>query len=94
MDAIQLKALITPNALPAVASITGTLDVCVGNSTQLDEATAGGTWSSDNTGIAAIRFSGVVNGISAGTATINYTVTNCNGCAKIISASILYMPYL
>jgi hypothetical protein len=39
-------------------------------------------WSSGAAGIASVSASGVVTGVSAGTATISYTFTNAAGCAS------------
>jgi phosphatidylethanolamine-binding protein (PEBP) family uncharacterized protein len=39
-----------------------------------------GTWSTSNAGVASVNSSGVVTGVSAGTATITYTVNNTVGC--------------
>ena len=80
--------IITVNPLPAVSSITGTLQVCINSTTTLTDAITGGVWSSLNTGIATIDASGVVTGVSAGTATINYTITNANGCDSTVNALV------
>ena len=68
---------ITVNPLPA--AITGVTNVCVGSTTNLSDASAGGNWSSSNTGLAVIgSASGVVSGGAAGTLTITYTLpTGC-----------------
>ena len=58
---------------PAVAPITGVTTICAGGTSNLASATAGGTWSSDNTAVATINASGVVTAQSLGTATITYT---------------------
>ena len=81
---------ITVNPLPVVAPITGTLSVCVGNTTALADATSGGTWSSLDPSIATIDAAGVVTGVAAGTATINYTYTNTTttGCSNTVSATV------
>jgi gliding motility-associated-like protein len=63
-----------------VAPLAGTPNVCVGATTNLSTTTIGGVWSSDNTAVATVSTTGVVTGVSAGTATIIYTVTNGNGC--------------
>ncbi|MES2703071.1 MAG: T9SS type A sorting domain-containing protein [Bacteroidota bacterium] len=55
-------------------SITGTLNVCTGNSTTLAGTPAGGTWSSSNPAIAPVSTSGVVTGVSAGVAAITYDI--------------------
>jgi hypothetical protein len=60
-------------------AISGTSTVCVGSTTTLSSATTGGTWSSSNTGVATVNSSGVVSGVSAGTATISYTATGSYG---------------
>ena len=67
------------NPFPSVAPITGTLDVCVGNTTQLSDVTLGGTWSSASTGIATVNAFGLVTGVSNGTSVITYALTT-NGC--------------
>ena len=62
---------VTVNAI--VKPINGTLAICTGTTTTLTSGTAGGTWQSSNTGVAAINVSsGVVNAITAGTTTITY----------------------
>jgi trimeric autotransporter adhesin len=65
------------NPIPAV--INGTTSVCAGLTTSLSDATAAGAWSSSNTAVATVSGTGIVTGVSAGTATIFYTlVTGCN----------------
>lgn len=61
------------------AAITGTLTVCPGATTALSSASGGGTWSSGNTLVATVSSTGIVTGISGGTATITYTVASW-GC--------------
>ncbi len=59
-----------------IAPITGTTIICLGGTTTLRDTTAGGTWSSSNTAIATIGLgTGIVTGISGGTATITYSVS-------------------
>ena len=82
---------ITVNTLPVVPAITGTMSICLNSTTTLSDAATGGTgvWSSLNPGIATIDpASGLVTGVSPGTATINYTYTNANGCSTIVSTSV------
>jgi gliding motility-associated-like protein len=76
---------VTVNALP---TITGTLAVCSGFQTQLTGSASPATvnaWTSSNTAVATVDATGLVTGVSAGTATITYT--NSNGC--IITANVL-----
>jgi uncharacterized protein YjdB len=64
---------------PNPAAISGTFTVCTGSTTTLADATAGGTWSSSNTGLATVvAGTGVVTGVSSGVPTISYTLpTSC-----------------
>ncbi|MBV8255945.1 MAG: Ig-like domain-containing protein, partial [Chitinophaga sp.] len=72
----------------AVAPITGTTNICVGSTTTLGNTTAGGTWSSSDATIATIDANGIVTGVSTGTATITYEVTNANGCKAQQTATV------
>jgi uncharacterized protein YjdB len=80
---------VTVMALPS--AITGANNVCTGASTPLSSATSGGTWSSSNVGIASIgSASGVMAGVTAGTATISYTVST--GCYVTLPVTVNQMP--
>ncbi len=75
-DAFNLaSANITELTVPATAAITGTTTVCVGSTTTLSDATAGGTWSSATPSVATISSSGVVTGVSGGTSVISYAAS-------------------
>jgi len=80
--------IVTVVPLPTVLAINGTTSICVGLTTSLSNTTSGGVWSSANTSIAAINVSGVVTAAAAGTAIINYTITNANGCQSTATTSI------
>lgn len=61
-------------------TITGNDTVCIGTPITISDSQPGGTWSSSNTSRAMVNPStGVVTGVSAGTFTISYTVTNLCG---------------
>ncbi|MBV5347583.1 hypothetical protein JZU46_05135, partial [bacterium] len=78
----------TVNALPTVAAITGTTTVCTSFTTTLSCTTASGAWSS-NSANATVNSSGVVSGVSAGSATISYTVTNgTTNCSNASTAVV------
>jgi len=81
------------NQLPTVANISGNNSVIKGSSVTLTDATTGGFWSSSNTAVATVS-SGVVKGISAGSATISYKVTNAvTGCSNNATKTInVYNP--
>ncbi len=79
-------AIMTVGTLPAVAAITGSPAVCAGSSTLLNDVTPTGTWSSSNTSVATINSSGVVNGLTAGTTIISYTVSAPCGSTTVTYA--------
>ena len=71
-----------------VAAISGNPNVCVGNTTQLNTPTTGGTWSSGNTALATVDASGLVTGVASGTVTISYAVTNGSGCTTAVTFDV------
>jgi gliding motility-associated-like protein len=73
------------NALPAVLPIAGANSLCVGTQVVYTNGIAGGTWSSSNVGVASVAANGVIIGISAGTATISYTVSTAAGCSSTVT---------
>ncbi len=79
---------ITVNALPAPISGTGV--ACLGFTTSLYCPTTGGSWSSGNIGIATVGPSGIVSGVSAGTANISYTLLS--GCRSTKQVTINQLP--
>lgn len=70
------------------ATITGSLNVCVGNTTALSDVTVGGTWRSSMTPVATINSSGVMTGVSAGTTTISYTMPTGCYTSKITTVTL------
>ena len=68
------------------AEITGTAFVCAGNTTALSNAVAGGTWSSSDGAIATVNTTGVVSGVTAGTAVISYNNGACSA-VRIVTVS-------
>lgn len=78
----------TVNPFPVVNPITGPQNACVGGTTTFANSTGGGAWTSSNPSIATVSTSGVVTGVSAGTATINYTVTGTGGCQTMVSRTV------
>ncbi len=78
---------VTNNSLPSVSSnITGIKSTCFGGTSQLGNATAGGTWSSSNDNIATVSSTGLVTGVATGTVTITYTTApNVNNCVNKVS---------
>lgn len=83
-----VTAVVTVDAVPL--PITGTVEVCLGYTTLLSDASGGGMWSSSNTGIATITSGGVVSGLSGGPSTISYT--NSAGCAATRLVTVVAVP--
>jgi uncharacterized protein YjdB len=81
-------ATVTVNALPA--TITGTLTVCEGLTTTLNNVTTGGTWTSGTPANATIDASGVVTGVAAGTTTITYALGS--GCTTSTVLTVNALP--
>lgn len=79
----EISRLYHANMLtPSAGVVTGTSALCVGTTTVLNDTAIGGVWSSSNTAVATIGSTGIVNGISGGTTTISYTVSNVCGSAS------------
>ena len=64
-------AVLTVNPIPT--AILGTLTACVGLTSQLTDASGGGTWSSSNGNTNIVAGTGIATGVIAGTSTITYT---------------------
>jgi len=76
--------IITIGSSPGVAAITGASVVCTGYWIPLADATSSGVWSSSSTGNATVSSTGVVNGVTTGTAVISYSVTYSCGVASVL----------
>jgi trimeric autotransporter adhesin len=84
-----ISSSFTVNPLPL--PIGGTPQVCVGSTTHLTDATPGGSWISSNSAVATVApGTGIVTGITAGTATISYTVGS--GCATTVIITVNPLP--
>jgi hypothetical protein len=73
---------VTVYSRPDSGVITGNTNVCLGQEGLLGNAIAGGLWGSANTTVATILPTGVVSGVSLGTALISYTITNLCGSSS------------
>ena len=72
---------------PTPATITGIMELCVGVTTTLHDATGGGVWSSDDIYVATVGAgSGIVTGVSTGIADISYTLTT--GCMTTATVTV------
>ena len=92
---VAATKVFTVNSLPATGTITGTGIACVGGTTSLtDPGITGGSWSSAVPGVATINHStGVCTGISTGTTTISYLLTNtCGSAAATTTVTVNTLP--
>ncbi len=79
---------VTVNALPAISPISGTGNVCLLGTATVSDATAGGVWSSSDTTILVIDpVTGVITGVTSGTANVIYTITSATGCSAATSVA-------
>lgn len=76
--------------LASPATITGTAFVCVGQTTDLDNATPGGTWASSAPATGTVDGAGIVAGIAGGTTRITYTAAN--GCFATRTVTVGALP--
>ncbi len=83
---------VTVNSLPSVPAIAGSTNACLGLTSQLSDVTAGGVWSTDDAGIAAISPTGFVSGVSIGSTIISYTVTDGFGCVNSTNTLVTVNP--
>lgn len=79
--------ILTVNPNVNAGTVSGNTPICVGASdTYTSNGTPGGSWNSDNPSVATVNASsGLVTGISVGTANITYTVNT--GCGSPVSSS-------
>lgn len=79
----------TVDAIPAPP--TGSLGICVGGTTTLTPPMPGGTWTSSDTIVAKVFMgTGLVTGITAGTANITYTTAS--GCTSYATVTVSAVP--
>ncbi|MEO9893488.1 Ig-like domain-containing protein, partial [Aurantibacter sp.] len=71
---------VTVTGLPNAGTLSGTQDVCEGNTTTFSSDGDTGTWSSSNTAIATVDVVGEITAVAEGTATISYTVAATAPC--------------
>ena len=80
---------ITPPT-PAVLTNTGNTTICATTTTTITASLSGGAWTSSSNAIATVNASGVVTGVSAGNATITYTLAGSGpGCTPATSTIVV-----
>ncbi len=80
-------APVTVNLSPSAGVIVGPATLCTGSPVTYTDASPGGTWSSSNPGVATIGTSGLASGITPGTVTLSYAVTN--GCGTATATQVV-----
>ena len=73
---------------PVPSAITGTMVVCTGLNTTLNDAVTGGAWTSSNANATVNSTTGVVTGVNPGNSVITYTLPA--GCS--VSANVTINP--
>jgi uncharacterized protein YjdB len=75
-------SIVSVNTAPG--SISGTFVVSTGTSVTLANSVTGGTWSSSNTSVATMgSATGVLTGVTAGSATVTYAIGSCTATTPI-----------
>jgi hypothetical protein len=75
---------------PVPALIAGPLKVCTGQSIALSDSVSGGLWSSRDPTVSIVAGSGLVTGVSAGTAMVSYAFIT--GCAQPYAITVYQSP--
>lgn len=78
---------VTVNVTPS--AISGANVVCESSSTSFTNTVSGGSWSTSNSSVATVSTTGAVTGVSAGTATISYTLSTGCFAVKVITVNPL-----
>ena len=79
------------NTVPHPNPISGNSSVCPGASISLSDSVAGGVWSSA-TGKSNVNSEGLVTGLTMGTDTILYTITNACGSGNVKKSIMVNSP--
>jgi gliding motility-associated-like protein len=78
---------------PTVQAITGPDSVEVGKTILLQNVTGGGVWRSSNSGVGTVASDGTVRGVSSGTVTIRYTLSNaCDSASSTYQVKVYAIP--
>ncbi|WP_442902392.1 beta strand repeat-containing protein, partial [Flavobacterium sp.] len=79
----NFSGAVTVTSPPNAGTLSGTQEVCVGGITAFStNGTTGGSWSTSASGVASVSTAGAVTGVSAGSATITYTLNGTGGCSN------------
>jgi gliding motility-associated-like protein len=74
----------TPPLPSNQGTITGTDEICLGETTQLANTVTGGTWAGSNDAVATVDVAGLVTSVGPGVVTVTYTVPGpCPDAAQL-----------
>ena len=90
LPATGCSRAVTATVNPQPAVISGPLVVCQGATITLSDATAGGSWSAGTGTISLGTGTGIVLGVSAGTAAVTYALST--GCARTKVITVNPLP--
>ena len=83
------QVIVTVNDVP---SISGATEVCADATITLSADITGGTWDSDDDGVATVSAGGVVTGVSSSSVDITYTMST--GCKDTYSVTVYAKPVI
>ncbi|MBX2906984.1 MAG: Ig-like domain-containing protein [Taibaiella sp.] len=89
-DGCYSEKTITVNSVPSVAPISGPAYSCPGSAVTFTVSSTGGAWNSSNASVLTIDAAGSATAISAGTASVTYSVTNSCGTAASARTITVY----
>ena len=94
-DTVKRIFNIVVNTLPPDNTIAGNFITCVGAPDTLADSVTGGVWSSSNTAVATISYSGSLRSLTSGTTTVSYTFTNgCGSTATSATVTVNALPVI
>jgi len=70
-------------SIPVITAAGNAISLSAGNTLQLSNVLAGGSWTSSNTNLATVSSTGLVTGVAAGNVSISYTI-----CSKTVSYNL------
>ena len=83
---------LTVSGPPYAGAISGAAIACMSAVDVLSDAAPGGTWSSSDAGVATVGPTGTVTGVSTGSVTISYSVSNSCGPTAVATLVVSVNP--
>ena len=84
---VIIPGISAANCAVAAGTIIGSATVTVSSTISLSNAATTGTWSSSASSIATVGSTGIVTGVTTGTAIISYTVNN--SCGTVVATKVV-----